>query len=236
MFSALLILLTLPFADLGRSRGIQFRPLSKIAFYVFIVNFFILMVLGAKHVESPYIELGQITTVIYFGYFLIVVPFISLLENSLVELNSINNSTYNSYRSSTLNSYLYIGKRNFSTTTRRLTDTPSDQSDGLDEGDTAEEDAIMEERLESIMAKDQLERQKEELESIENENTSAKIEYVKDVISGDRKYENTTVTEETVDGIIEELKADFKDNIDAATDDINYATTKLAELNNNYKK
>jgi len=48
------------------------------------------MVLGAKHVESPYIELGQITTVIYFGYFLVLVPGISLLENSFGELNNSN--------------------------------------------------------------------------------------------------------------------------------------------------
>lgn len=86
MLSAILILLAMPFTDLSRSRGIQFRPLSKIAFYIFIANFLILMVLGAKHVESPYIEFGQISTVIYFAHFLIIVPFISLLENSLVEL------------------------------------------------------------------------------------------------------------------------------------------------------
>jgi len=91
MFSALLILLVMPFTDLSRSRGKQFRPLSKIAFYVFIANFLILMQLGAKHVESPFIELGQISTVIYFSYFLIVVPFISLLENSLIELSTAKN-------------------------------------------------------------------------------------------------------------------------------------------------
>jgi ubiquinol-cytochrome c reductase cytochrome b subunit len=91
MFSALLILLVMPFTDLSRSRGIQFRPLSKIAFYVFIANFLILMQLGAKHVESPFIELGQISTVIYFSYFLILVPFISLLENSLIELSTAKN-------------------------------------------------------------------------------------------------------------------------------------------------
>jgi len=50
MFSAILILLVMPFTDLSRSRGIQFRPLSKIAFYIFIANFLILMQLGAKHV------------------------------------------------------------------------------------------------------------------------------------------------------------------------------------------
>ena len=86
MFSAILILLTMPFTDLSRSRGIQFRPLSKIAYYVFIANFLILMQLGAKHVETPFIELGQISTVIYFAHFLIIVPFVSLLENSLIEL------------------------------------------------------------------------------------------------------------------------------------------------------
>ncbi len=89
MFSALLILLVMPFADLGRSRGIQFRPLSKVAFYIFIANFLILMQLGAKHVESPFIEFGQISTLLYFSHFLIIVPLISLLENSLIDLGHI---------------------------------------------------------------------------------------------------------------------------------------------------
>ena len=87
MFSAILIILTMPFTDLGRSRGLQFRPLSKIAFYVFVANFLILMQLGAKHVESPFIEFGQICTVLYFAHFLVIVPVVSLLENSLIELH-----------------------------------------------------------------------------------------------------------------------------------------------------
>ena len=86
MFCAILILLAMPFTDLNRSRGIQFRPLSKIAFYVFLANFLVLMILGAKHVESPFIEFGQISTVIYFSHFLIIVPFVSLIENSLIDL------------------------------------------------------------------------------------------------------------------------------------------------------
>ena len=86
MFAAILILLVMPFTDLGRSRGLQFRPLSKMAFYIFVANFLILMQIGAKHVESPFIEFGQISTVLYFSHFLIIVPLISLIENSLVEL------------------------------------------------------------------------------------------------------------------------------------------------------
>ena len=92
MFSAILILLVMPFTDLSRSRGTQFKPLSKAAFFIFVGNFLILMELGAKHVESPFIEFGQISTVLYFAHFLIIVPLISLLENSLIELDSLKNS------------------------------------------------------------------------------------------------------------------------------------------------
>jgi ubiquinol-cytochrome c reductase cytochrome b subunit len=87
MFSALLILLILPFVDLGRSRGIQFRLLSKIFFFIFVINFFTLMWLGAKHVENPFILMGQITTAIYFIYFLVIVPVISILENTLIDIS-----------------------------------------------------------------------------------------------------------------------------------------------------
>jgi ubiquinol-cytochrome c reductase cytochrome b subunit len=90
MLSAILMLLAMPFTDLSRSRGIQFRPLSKIAFFIFLGNFLILMKLGAKHVESPFIEFGQISTVLYFSHFLIIVPLISLFENSLIEISNYN--------------------------------------------------------------------------------------------------------------------------------------------------
>tara|TARA_R110002020_G_scaffold151960_1_gene329430 strand:- start:361 stop:654 length:294 start_codon:yes stop_codon:yes gene_type:complete len=86
MFSAILALLIMPFSDLSKLRGIQFRPLSKIAFFIFVANFLILMQLGAKHVESPFIEFGQISTVLYFAHFLVIVPFVTLLENSLIDL------------------------------------------------------------------------------------------------------------------------------------------------------
>jgi ubiquinol-cytochrome c reductase cytochrome b subunit len=87
MFSAILILLIMPFSDLSRSRGIQFKPFSKIIFYAFMANFLVLMQLGAKHVESPFIEFGQISTILYFSYFLIMVPLVTYIENTLINLN-----------------------------------------------------------------------------------------------------------------------------------------------------
>jgi ubiquinol-cytochrome c reductase cytochrome b subunit len=99
MFSAILIILILPTTDLGRTKGLQFRPLSKIAFYIFVTNFLILMQLGAKHVESPFIEFGQISTVLYFAHFLIITPVVSIIENTLMDLSiSKNNKIYNKYK------------------------------------------------------------------------------------------------------------------------------------------
>lgn len=86
MFSAILILLLLPITDVSRSRGMQFRPLSKAAFFVFVANFLILMQLGAKHVESPFIEFGQISTVLYFLYFTVVMYGVTIVENTFIEL------------------------------------------------------------------------------------------------------------------------------------------------------
>ena len=95
MFAAILILLSMPFMDLSILRGIQFRPLSKIFFFIFVANFFVLMQLGAKHVEPPFIELGQISTFLYFAYFIFIVPFITLLENSLRDLAVLETNTNN---------------------------------------------------------------------------------------------------------------------------------------------
>ena len=93
MFASLVAILALPFTDLGRTRGLQFRPLSKILFYVFLANFLILQKLGAKHVESPFIEFGQISTALYFAHFFILVPVFSVIENTLMDLYQTNNKS-----------------------------------------------------------------------------------------------------------------------------------------------
>jgi len=87
MFSAILALLLLPVTDVSRSRGMQFRPLSKIFFYIFIANFLILMQLGAKHVESPFIEFGQLSTILYFLYFAVIMYLATFIENTFSEIH-----------------------------------------------------------------------------------------------------------------------------------------------------
>jgi ubiquinol-cytochrome c reductase cytochrome b subunit len=87
MFSALLIIISMNFLDVHKFRGFQYKPLNKIVFYIFIAIFLSLMILGAKHVESPFIELGQIFTSLYFMYFLVFIPFLNFLEYNLESKN-----------------------------------------------------------------------------------------------------------------------------------------------------
>lgn len=44
------------------------------------------------HLVHPFIELGQISTVIYFAHFFIIVPLLSLFENSLIEISNKDKS------------------------------------------------------------------------------------------------------------------------------------------------
>jgi hypothetical protein len=102
MFSAILAIMLLPLTDLGRSKGLQFRYFSKILFWAFVANFLILMILGACHVEDPYIAFGQISTGFYFFYFILLGD-ICLIENNplksasltyILHINQSNNKSF----------------------------------------------------------------------------------------------------------------------------------------------
>jgi ubiquinol-cytochrome c reductase cytochrome b subunit len=51
MFVAILILLILPFTDTSNIKGSSYKPLFIIAFWIFALNFLVLMWLGSCHVE-----------------------------------------------------------------------------------------------------------------------------------------------------------------------------------------
>ena len=73
-------LFALPFYNSTPVRSSAFRPLHKIAFWFFLTNCIILAWIGAQPVEDPYVLVGQIATVGFFFYFLVIVPFLPLLE------------------------------------------------------------------------------------------------------------------------------------------------------------
>jgi len=86
MLASLLILLAMPIVDTSRVRGSQFRPLMRWAFWLFVADFFVLMYIGSQHVEEPFITVGALATAFYFSWFLIVVPVIGIVENTLLDI------------------------------------------------------------------------------------------------------------------------------------------------------
>lgn len=91
MFASLLILLAMPVLDTSRVRGSQFRPIMRFMFWVFSANFLILMWIGSQHPESPFLEIGQFATFLYFAWFLFIVPLTGIIENTLMDLSVQNN-------------------------------------------------------------------------------------------------------------------------------------------------
>lgn len=71
IFSALLILLTLPFTILHSSRSNSFFPLNQSIFWRMISTILLLTWIGGRPVEDPYILIGQVLTAAYFAFYLI---------------------------------------------------------------------------------------------------------------------------------------------------------------------
>ncbi len=93
MLMSLLILLAMPILDTSRVRGSQFRPLMRFSFWVFVTDFFLLMYLGSQHAEEPYITIGMIATAVYFGWFIILLPLIGVIENTLMDIATDNKAS-----------------------------------------------------------------------------------------------------------------------------------------------
>ncbi len=112
MFGSLLILLILPLTDFSRIRGSSFRPFMKFAFWLFVIDFLILMWIGSQHPITPYVEIGQIATAFYFIWFIVIVPFIGILENTLMDLALDSNKSINPSQGGNRNESITEGKCN----------------------------------------------------------------------------------------------------------------------------
>jgi quinol-cytochrome oxidoreductase complex cytochrome b subunit len=84
LFASLLVLLVLPLINTSAVRSSLYRPLYQKFFWFLVADFILLSYLGQAPAESPYIEVGQVATIYYFGFFIILVPVIGRLEKNLV--------------------------------------------------------------------------------------------------------------------------------------------------------
>ena len=105
---SILILAIMPFWHKSNIKGLEFYPLNQFLFWLLIGTVLVLTWIGAKPVEDPYVFVGQLFTVIYFGYF-IMAPLVLKIWDKI--LNWLFNLTKvlvlkTSYKSSNLLTFL----------------------------------------------------------------------------------------------------------------------------------
>ena len=84
MGGALVILFAIPFINTSEIRSSQFRPIFRVFFWLLVVDFLILGWIGQKPVESPFVEVGQIATIFYFIFFIVLIPLIGIIESKII--------------------------------------------------------------------------------------------------------------------------------------------------------
>lgn len=91
---AIVVLLVFPFLVNNTAvRATSFRPIFKILFWFFFVNCFILGWIGGKPIEYPYYTIGVFSTVFYFMYFTIFIPFMHHIDRIVFDaLNKFLNA------------------------------------------------------------------------------------------------------------------------------------------------
>ena len=85
MFGSVLILLILPWLDRSPVKSARFRPMYKWFFWIFVFDCIVLGWVGKNPPDGdfhgiPFIIIGQIATLYYFGFFIVIMPFLSIFE------------------------------------------------------------------------------------------------------------------------------------------------------------
>ena len=82
MFSAILILVALPWLDTSKVRSAIFRPLYKQFYWILVIDVLILRYVGAMPAEGLYLLVARVATAYYFIHFLIILPVLGLTEKT----------------------------------------------------------------------------------------------------------------------------------------------------------
>ncbi|MBV8060227.1 MAG: cytochrome b N-terminal domain-containing protein [Alphaproteobacteria bacterium] len=90
MFGAVAMILLMPWLDRSPVRSALFRPMYRVAFWLFMLDCIVLGFIGSKPPEGLYIVIGQIATALYFVFFLIALPLLPRFEKTLPLPNSIS--------------------------------------------------------------------------------------------------------------------------------------------------
>jgi ubiquinol-cytochrome c reductase cytochrome b subunit len=90
MGGAVVMLFLLPWLDTSKVRSAKFRPWFQWCFWFFVLDALLLGLVGSQHPEGIWILLGRVATIYYFGFFLILLPFLGWFEKTLPLPTSIS--------------------------------------------------------------------------------------------------------------------------------------------------
>jgi ubiquinol-cytochrome c reductase cytochrome b subunit len=80
MFASIAVIALAPWLDTSSVRSGRYRPQFKWYFWLLVVDFFVLMWAGAMPAEGIYTTISLIGTAYWFGYFLVILPLLGVLE------------------------------------------------------------------------------------------------------------------------------------------------------------
>jgi len=80
MFGAIAVMAVVPWLDTSSVRSGRFRPMFKMWFFLLVVDFIVLMWVGARDTEFPHDWISLIASTYWFAYFLVILPLLGVLE------------------------------------------------------------------------------------------------------------------------------------------------------------
>jgi ubiquinol-cytochrome c reductase cytochrome b subunit len=89
MFGAIAVLFVVPWLDTSKVRSAVYRPWYRLFFWIFLIDCVFLGWLGSRPAEGSYVIMAQIATLYYFGFFIVIMPVLGLIETPRRLPNSI---------------------------------------------------------------------------------------------------------------------------------------------------
>jgi ubiquinol-cytochrome c reductase cytochrome b subunit len=80
MFGAIAVMALAPWLDTSSVRSGRYRPMFKWWFALLVVDFILLMWVGARPAEFPYDWISLIASTYWFAYFLVILPLLGVIE------------------------------------------------------------------------------------------------------------------------------------------------------------